>query len=302
MGRPSHLRRIPNAVASQPDGESRRLPAGAHLFRARVDALRGDRIVLRAEEAVRRPQTEMLATLGFILGYEPTVGDVVLATGVDDDLVVVAALQAHRAPRLVAPDGARAELSGDAISLFDKDGALLVRYADGVAEVAPPRGDLVLRAPAGCVRIEGAKDVAIDAGRDLAFRAARSAETTVVPSASSELPSRVRVDAQGAKITGRQVEVAASRARVVTAHADLIARDVQTSATTISTKAKKIDTTAERIAVHARDIVEEVADLLESKVGRMRALVRGALSVRTQATSIKSEGDTSIDGKRVLLG
>jgi hypothetical protein len=50
---------------------------------------------------------------------------------------------------LVAPDGGRAELLGDAIAIFDASNRLLIRYRDGQLEVAPPEGDLVLASATG---------------------------------------------------------------------------------------------------------------------------------------------------------
>jgi len=59
---------------------------------------------------------------------------------------------------------------------------------------------------------------------------------------------------------------------------------------------------AERIVERAADAYHEVSGLLRTRAGRMRTLVRGAVQLFGRRTDIASEEDTSIDGKRVLLG
>ncbi len=59
---------------------------------------------------------------------------------------------------------------------------------------------------------------------------------------------------------------------------------------------------ADRVVERVGDAYQEVAGLLRTRAGRMRTLVRGALQLFGRRTDIASEEDTSIDGKRVLLG
>ena len=174
-------------------------------------------------------------------------------------------------PRLVAADGGRAELSGEGIDFFDPDGRLLVRYENGALEIAPRDGDLRLRAPAGRVQIESGEDIELTARGCL-------------------------------KLRGATMDLRAQQARGTFAKLDLIAAAVRASATTIETQARKIETTAERVRVVAKDVAQEVAGLLDSRAGRVRSIVRGAFSLRTKTVNMKSEEDTAIDGRRVLLG
>jgi hypothetical protein len=199
-------------------------------------------------------------------------------------------------------DGGRAELVGSAIEFRDPQGRLLVRYDGGALELCPASGDLRLRAPAGRIQLEAAIDVSVKAARDFTVTAARSAHVEVTSSKIADLPSRLQLDIEGAKLTGAALDLRARVTKMVTSRIDTIASEVRTSAKTIETTARKVETTAERITTKAKDVVEDVAGLMESRIGRVRSLVRGAFSLRTKTVQMKSEEDTSIDGRRVLLG
>jgi hypothetical protein len=199
-------------------------------------------------------------------------------------------------------DGGRAEIIGGAIEFRDPQGRLLVRYDGGALELCPASGDLRLRAPAGRIEIEAATDLTLKAARDIGVTAARSARVEVSSAKITDLVSRLQLDIDGAKLTGAAIDLRAKVSKLVASRVDTIATDVRTSAKTIETTARKIETTAERITTKAKDVVEDVAGLLESRVGRVRSLVRGAFSLRSKTVAMKSEEDTSIDGRRVLLG
>jgi hypothetical protein len=64
----------------------------------------------------------------------------------------------------------------------------------------------------------------------------------------------------------------------------------------------KLEVTAARLVERVFEAYREVDSLLQTRAGRMRTLVRGALDLLSGSTNIVSEEDTSIDGKRVLLG
>jgi hypothetical protein len=226
----------------------------------------------------------------------------VAAAAASDDRAARARSVPEGPVALVAPDGARVELVGGGFELRDAEGRLFVRYANGCAEIAPASGDLVLRAPAGSVRIDAAADVTIAAARDAIVEGARRSELRVSTPGGAFPASRVAVDARGATVAAPKVDVSTRAARLVASGADVVAERVRTSASSIETTAKKIDITAERVATRAKELVEDVVDLLETRAGRVRSLVRGAFSLRSRTTAMKSKDDTSIDGKRVLLG
>jgi hypothetical protein len=59
---------------------------------------------------------------------------------------------------------------------------------------------------------------------------------------------------------------------------------------------------AERLIERAKDAYREIDGLLHTRAGRVRSLVAGAYELFAKQTTVTSEEDTSIDGKRVLLG
>ena len=59
---------------------------------------------------------------------------------------------------------------------------------------------------------------------------------------------------------------------------------------------------AARLLEHVTDVYREIDGMLQIRAGRMRTLVRDAYRLLARRTSVISEEDTSIDGKRVLLG
>lgn len=64
----------------------------------------------------------------------------------------------------------------------------------------------------------------------------------------------------------------------------------------------KLEVRAARLVERVFEAYREVDELLQTRAGRVRTLVRGALDLLSGSTNIVSEEDTSIDGKRVLLG
>ncbi len=59
---------------------------------------------------------------------------------------------------------------------------------------------------------------------------------------------------------------------------------------------------AERIIERSRDALRTVEGLLETRARQARTLVERGLELVARRTSVRSEQDTRIDGKRVLLG
>jgi hypothetical protein len=82
----------------------------------------------------------------------------------------------------------------------------------------------------------------------------------------------------------------------------LQAAEVETRAEVVHTAAGRVEVEAERIVEHAGDVYRHVEGLAELQAGRARTLVEGALQIAAKRTTVQSEDDTIIDGKRVLLG
>lgn len=66
--------------------------------------------------------------------------------------------------------------------------------------------------------------------------------------------------------------------------------------------AERLEVSAGRIIERAREAYRDVEGLLQSRAGRVRAVVEDAYHLQARRTSIASKEDTSIDGKKVLLG
>ena len=239
------------------------IAASAVVTRIEKDALQLQR---------RRDDAMLTARVAVLVGYAPAVGDEVLVAESDVGPVVIAVLRTSSPMVLSAPN------------------------------------DLVLSAPSGSIRIDAALDVAIAAERDATLVGTRRAALRVDGAregedpAPSDLASRVLVERKGVTVAGASVEAHAKRARLVSAGADVIAQVIRSSATTIETRARKIDVTAEQVVRRAKDVLDEISGLVETRAGRVRSLVRGAFSLKSKTTAMRSSEDTSVDGRRVLLG
>jgi hypothetical protein len=176
-------------------------------------------------------------------------------------------------------DGSRAEISGSAIDLLAKDGALLLRYEEGRIVIAPPRGDLELAAPSGRVVLRAALDVAVEAGRDVSYTAGR----------------RLRVETE-------ELEACARKARLRSADASIVARTLVTTAETIATRCERFELEAVRIVHRAKEMFRDVEDLAQDRLGRARTVVRDVWTMATRRTVMTSNEDTAIDGKKILIG
>lgn len=69
-----------------------------------------------------------------------------------------------------------------------------------------------------------------------------------------------------------------------------------------SIEVSKLEIRAGRLVERVFEAYREVDTLMQTRAGRVRTLVRGAMDLLSGSTTIASEEDTSIDGKRVLLG
>lgn len=215
------------------------------------------------------------------------------------------------APRsLRSPDGARVELVGEALEVFDPEGRLLLRYRDGALEVSPPSGDLVLGSATGRVRIAAATDVVVEAARDVTLRAQRgfeaSAGATATKTEDGDAPqirgSRLALDPRRTVVATPALDVRARTAHVAAGDATMLARRIRTTATQIATTVEEVEVTAGHVIERARDVVQEVSGVLTSRLGRVRSVVKDVYSLRARRTELKSKEDTAIDGRRVLLG
>jgi hypothetical protein len=200
--------------------------------------------------------------------------------------------------RLDLPDGGTAELRGEALEVRDREGRLLVRYADGAAEISAPSGDLRLSAPQGRVVLSGALDVAIEAGRDVTHKAGRRIDLSTT---AAEEP-QVRIDGACTELKSDRLHVQAKSSRAVIGQAALVAHAIVTTADRIAVTAGTCELLADRLVERSRDAFREVTDLAQSKLGRVRTLVEGVYSLSSRRTVMVSSDDTTIDGSHISLG
>jgi len=130
-------------------------------------------------------------------------------------------------------------------------------------------GDLVLRAPEGRIVIE--------AGTNVEIRARRM------------------------HLESEDVDVTARKASVRVGDATILADAIRTTADEVASHVGRWELRAKRLVEHASVAVRDHR-VLHTTVDRMRVLARDAIQLLAKRTSIVSEEDTTIDGKRVLLG
>ena len=173
-------------------------------------------------------------------------------------------LRAAPLPRWITTPSSCADASGDIVVMYDA--------LTGSATIAAPRGDLNLQASKGAVRISAASDLELVAG----------ASTRVQ---SEQLDLAV---SSTAKLKAGFAELAADALRVVS------------PGVTLGIGRLQLD--AQRVFQHALETYHEVEGAIETRAGRVRTLVKGATQVFSKSTSVVSEEDTFLDGRRVLLG
>ena len=265
-----------------------------------VEAI-GERLrVRRSGDGASRAVVD--ARLARIPGYTPTVGDRVIVSFGEAESYVIAVLHAAAPETLLLPDGARAEIEGGRLELRDAAGRLLVRYEDGHAEIAAPSGDLRLSAPEGRVVIESALDLALRSGRDVNIEVTRRFEVATPAAADSDATTRLTLDGKRAALHAPSVEVTSKSARLATSRATLLARSITVTAESLAQKVVKYELTAERLVEKTKDSFRDASDLAQTRAGRLRTIVKDVLSMHARRSVLISTDETSIDGKKVLLG
>jgi hypothetical protein len=156
------------------------------------------------------------------------------------------------------------------------DGGGSVLVDGGSATIRDPEGRIVI------VYAHGRAEIVAPDG-DLVF----SAPTGKVRISAG---TDIEIDAKG-NLTQRAGETSSV----------LATRIVQT-ASHIAQQAERVEVTAARLVERTRDVYREATDLMETRAGRARTLVSDVYSLLSRRTTMASKEDTTIDGKRVLLG
>jgi hypothetical protein len=157
------------------------------------------------------------------------------------------------------------------------DGVLVTTAADGqsfvlgISRPSKPSDDVVLRSPRGRLVLEAATDL--------------------------ELRAR-----DGVRAEAPNLEVTADSASLHVREASIVADVIRTTADEIATAVGRWELGARRIVERAVDVIRAYEGVLHLTTGRSHTVVREAYDLVAKRTSIASEEDTTIDGKRVLLG
>ncbi|NUP12381.1 MAG: DUF3540 domain-containing protein [Polyangiaceae bacterium] len=167
--------------------------------------------------------------------------------------------------RLTTSSGASAAVVDEAIEVRDAAGRLLFEYdaATGKGALVMPEGDLTLKAPRGNIDLIAGKSISLGT-KQLTMTAERA-------------------DVTFADMTYRSVRLTAA---VEQAHVVV----------------DRIEQVASNVLLRAREVVRHVEGLDQTTAGRVRALIRGAYSLKAERASVLAEDDVKIDGKRVNLG
>lgn len=119
-----------------------------------------------------------------------------------------------------------------------------------------------------------------------------------------ELVTFARTDA-GVELRVREGDLtlaAPGRLSLRASEVETAADRVETTASEVVTKAGRVEVEAGRVVERAGDVYQHVEGLAELQAGRARTLVEGAYQLAAKRTTVQSDEDTMIDGKRVLLG
>jgi hypothetical protein len=227
--------------------------------------------------------------------YTPSVGDRVLVLSDGRDAYVVGVLHAGESRGLSA-GGVHARAADGALEVCDGGGRVIARFRDGAAEISAPEGDLELTAPRGQVRLRSALDVTVEAGRAVAVKAAGRVALGV------EGGPEVTLTAERATVASEHLSLQTRHAEVAAGRVDAVVGYLATTARRIAYNTERFELTAERVVERAHSALHEVNDLLEVHLGRARTIVARAWSLKSGRTVMRSERDTAIDGKKILLG
>jgi hypothetical protein len=269
-------------------------PSGTGLWEAVVMECAGGAVTVRASGLAAVGSEARVAVRNAHAGYAPACGDRVLvqSDAPNSAHYLIGVLQAV-VPSVRTANGVTASIEDERVMLRQADGTLLVEFDSrtGRARVSA-QGDLALAAPSGRITLEAATDVCIEAGRRIVHRV-RDAD-----GAKSEFS----VDPRGATLTAPSMDVNVETARARVGEATVHAKRMETVAERVVQTVADWELRADKVSQHARTMYTDVEGLLQTRAERARTIVRETLQMIAGRTRIRSKEDTSIDGRRVLLG
>lgn len=179
--------------------------------------------------------------------------------------------------------GGSVSVQGKTAEIRDAEGRVLVRFADGAAEIVASAGDLRLAAPNGRVLVESSQEVSFTVG---AGRAA----------------PQLRIGTAAVEVETERIDVKSQVGRFVTDQASVLAHRLTTTATSVSYGVERFELAATQIVERARDTFRDATELAQTRAGRVRTIVSDLYSLYSKRTALQSTEETSVDGSKVLLG
>ena len=271
------------------------------LCRARVEAvdLAGGVAVVRDEGPVAAEDARRTTRLALPRGELVAAGDRVLVASDGRSEWVLAVVEHAAAPAIALAGGAAARLAEDgALEIVDGRGRLQLRWEAGRAELRAPDGDLLLEAPAGRVVVRAGLDVELSGGRDVAIDAGRSLSARGGEVGTPQLT----LEAEATRVRGERLEVEAAVAEARIGRVSLAARQLATTVANVAHNVERWELRAQALVETTRTSLREAVELAEQRAGRVRTLVEGLHALFSRRNVQISDEDTSIDGRRVLLG
>jgi hypothetical protein len=256
-----------------------------------------------------RPEAGLLARWAVAGMPQPRCGDrVVVAAGTSGAFIIG-----------LMPHSRRACAASAASCPF------VVKSQGHATELSLAEGDLELSAPRGRVIVRAGTDVRLEAGRDLTGRADRTAAIEVGCGADSaagaargaagdtdrapgggpepvEEGTRLTLRASETRLDSPEVRVRAEVSELCTGHATVVARRLATTAATLVQNVERVEIHALDLIERTRNVLRETSGLVQQRAGRVRSLIEDSYTLFSGRTWLQSREETTVDGKKILLG
>ncbi len=189
--------------------------------------------------------------------------------------------------------------------------APLPRYADLLELCDPPVAPACTRSgfTVSVVEDDGGERVEVrDARRRLVVSVDGATGRTTVEAAEGNLAlaaphGDVEISAGGAvRLASRELAITSRKATLELAETSFVGEKLRAKVDDALVVAERFERIATRVFETAKSVFSTVDDLHQTKVGRVRALVRGGWFLKSGHTSMVSDEETKIDGRQINLG
>jgi hypothetical protein len=235
-------------------------------------------------------------------------GDRVLTIGKDlDALFVIGVLDRMPAQRVTARSGAYAEVTeareGETLRVYSSRGDLLVEIdpATDQARITVPTANLHLAAPQGDVQIAAGHAIRMAAGA-IDLRAVQSVQARAGGIAAGTEPSTLSVDAEGARIEGRQLKLDAERGQANIGELRYSGKAAHLTAKTVRMAVDSLETVAETVIQSAQNLYTTVKQLAQLRAGRIRQRADETCHLKAGQVYLHAEQEFKVQGEKIHLG